>query len=116
MSQPPQGPPPPGWGDAAPTGPPPKKSHVVEYVVGALVGVIGLMLLSLLGLGLADSASATVLIWSGPVLTLAIYIAVAVSRRTRYWGIGLLIGYFLASILLGGACIALLAAFSSGGA
>jgi len=43
---------------------------------------------------------------------LLIPIVLMLSPATRWWGAGILIGFFLTLIVLGGACVALISTFS----
>ena len=49
----------------------------------------------------------------GPVSWLAVAIALIVGKSTRPWGLGILIGGFGMLIILGGACVALLASLDA---
>ncbi len=46
------------------------------------------------------------------MLGLALPVVLVSRPVTRWWGVGLLIGFFLGLIVLGGACVALIASFS----
>ena len=46
------------------------------------------------------------------VVGLLIPLVLLLNESTRWWGVGILIGYFLTLIVLGGACVALIASFS----
>lgn len=107
MSYVPTDPPPPeGYGP--PGAPPRRKGHWLEIVLGALIGGIGVLVLTFAGLvGLGGPISLGSL-FIGPAVTLAVGVGLLFSPRTRWWGTGILIGFFVALIVLGGACVALL--------
>ena len=108
MSQPPGPPPgpPPGYG---PPGPPPASSgRTLPLVVGGLLGGVDVVVTTLLGLGVGSSVDSFSLAFVGPVLGLAIPVVLLFNVATRRWGVGMLIGYFLTLIVLGGACAAIL--------
>jgi hypothetical protein len=46
------------------------------------------------------------------VVGLLIPLVLLSNHSTRWWGVGILIGYFLTLIVLGGACVAIIASFS----
>ena len=109
MSQPPGPPPgpPPGYG---PPGPPPATpGRTLPLVVGALLGGVDIVVTTLLGLGVGGSVDSFSLAFVGPVVGLAIPVVLLFNPATRWWGVGMLIGYFLTLIVLGGACVALIA-------
>ncbi|CAN5587107.1 hypothetical protein BH10ACT10_BH10ACT10_27220 [soil metagenome] len=104
-------PPPPG-GPPYPPGPPPKQGHVVELLVGAILGGILLVVSGVLGLTLMGTTDNGVVFFAGPVLGLALPVVLMTRPATKWWGVGLLIGFFLALIVLGGACVALIVGLS----
>jgi hypothetical protein len=107
MSQPPQGPPPP-WGYYPPPPPqPPSPSNAWQIVCGAVIGLFGTVVAPFAGLGLADSLGFGVFVLSF-LLVPCVGIALLISAPTRPWGIGLIIGWAIALVLAGGACVALL--------
>jgi hypothetical protein len=71
-----------------------------------------LVISALLGLALMTTTENGAIFFVGPLLGLALPVALASRRATKWWGLGLLIGFFLALIVLGGACVALIAGFS----
>ena len=108
MSQPPGPPPgpPPGYG---PPGPPPASSgRTLPLVVGGLLGGVDVVVTTLFGLGVGSSVDSFSLAFVGPVVGLAIPVVLLFNPATRRWGVGMLIGYFLTLIVLGGACAAIL--------
>jgi hypothetical protein len=46
------------------------------------------------------------------VVGLLVPLVLLLNESTRWWGVGILIGYFLTLIVLGGACVAIIASFS----
>ena len=111
MSQPARRPPPPGYGP--PPAARPLPAARCPLVVGALLG----------GVDCRGHHAARPrcrrqrrhpgsLSFVGPVVGLAIPVVLLFSPATRWWGVGMLIGYFLTLIVLGGACVALIASFS----
>ncbi len=97
--------------------PEPKKGHALELIVGALGGGVALIVFGLGGIAVSAGSDQFFLagLVIGPVLALLIMVGMLFAPATRWWGIGLLIGYFLTLIILGGACVALIAAMSGGG-
>ena len=94
-----------------PPPPPPERGHTTALVAGAVLGAVLLVVSALLGLALMSSTNGAVF-FVGPVLGLALPIVLMTRPATRWWGVGLLIGFFLALIVLGGACVALLSSVS----
>ena len=112
MSQPPGPPPgpPPGYG---PPGPPPASpGRTLPLVVGALLGGVDIVVTTLFGLGVGGSVGSFSLAFVGPVVGLAIPVVLLFNAATRWWGVGMLIGYFLTLIVLGGACAVILYSLS----
>ena len=93
-------------------GPPPKQGHVVELVVGAILGGVLLVVSGLVGVALMGTMDNGAIFFVGPLLGLVLPVVLMTRPVTRWWGVGLLIGFFLALIVLGGACVALIASFS----
>ncbi len=102
-------PPPPGqYGPLPGHGPPPKPGHATELIVGSVLGG-GLVLVSgFVGLMLLNLTENGAIFFVGPLLGLGLPIVLAARPATKWWGIGLLIGFFLTLIVLGGACVALI--------
>ncbi len=103
--------PPPAQPPAPPPGrygPPPKQGHALELVLGALLGGIDVVLATFVAFGLVGSTSSGVGFLVGPVVGLLIPVVLLFNASTRWWGVGILIGFFLTLIVLGGACVALL--------
>ena len=94
-----------------PPPPPPERGHTTALVAGAVLGAVLLVVSALLGLALMSSTNGAVF-FVGPVLGLALPLVLMTRPATRWWGVGLLIGFFLALIVLGGACVALLSSVS----
>ena len=94
-----------------PSPPPPERGHTTALAAGAVLGAVLLVVCALLGLALMSSTNGAVF-FVGPVLGLALPIVLMTRPATRWWGVGLLIGFFLALIVLGGACVALLSSVS----
>ena len=109
MSQPP-GPPPPGYGPPPPAASP---GRTLSLVVGALLGGVDLVVTTLLGIGVGSSTSSFYVSFLGPLVGLAIPIVLLFNVATRWWGVGMLIGYFLTLIVLGGACAVILTSLGS---
>ena len=110
MSQPPV--PSPGLGP--PPGPagPPKKGHSLELLVGAILGGVDAVVTGLLGVAVSANVANGAWGFAPPVVGLLIPVVLLLNESTRWWGVGILIGYFLTLIVLGGACVALISAFS----
>ncbi|HET6626166.1 MAG TPA: hypothetical protein VFG63_07235 [Nocardioidaceae bacterium] len=112
-------PPPPG-----PTGPPEpsgrptqpgpaKRNRTALIIFGALISVVATVLGPLAALFLGDSIGFLGAGLLTPVLCLLVGIALLFSERTRPWGLGLLIGFFVMLIVGAGACVLVLMSFSS---
>lgn len=111
MSQPPV--PSPGFGPPpGPAGPPPKKGHSLELLVGAILGGVDAVVTGLLGVAVSANVANGAWGFAPPVVGLLIPVVLLLNESTRWWGVGILIGYFLTLIVLGGACVALISAFS----
>ena len=90
-------------------GPPPKQGHWLEILVGALLGGIDAVASGLIGIALAGNISNGAWFFLPLVIGLLIPVVMMFNASTRWWGVGILIGYFLTVIVLGGACVALIA-------
>jgi len=99
---------PPG-GHPPPPQPLPKKSHVLELVVGSVLGAVDLAVSGVVGVSLVAVSNSGALFLLGPLLGLLLPVALMFSDKTRWWGVGILIGFFVSLIVLGGACVALIA-------
>jgi hypothetical protein len=97
-------PPPPGYG-----APPPKPGHAAELIVGAVLGGVLVLVSGFVGLMLLSITENGAIFFVGTLLGLVLPIVLAARPATKWWGIGLLIGFFLTLIVLGGACVALIA-------
>ena len=89
-------------------GPPPKRSKVglwIGILIGALMPFVGFGALWLVPGG--DFAGiAGLVLWGG---TIVAGIVLLFFEQARWWGVGILIGFFGALIIGAGACIALIA-------
>jgi hypothetical protein len=81
--------------------------------VGALLGGVDIVVTTIFGLGVGSSVNSVSLAFVGPVVGLAIPVVLLFSTATRWWGVGMLIGYFLTLIVLGGACAVILMGLTS---
>jgi hypothetical protein len=81
----------------------------VEILVGAVLGGVDAVACGLVGLTLLANSDNGAWFFLPLVIGLLIPIALMFSPATRWWGVGILIGYSLAVIVLGGACVALIA-------
>ena len=70
-----------------------------------LLGAVGGERLGLLGFGLV-----------APLLVLVTGVVLVIPDRTRRWGSGLLMGFMVSLVLGAGACVVLIASYSSMGA
>jgi len=104
MTQPPV--PPAGYGA------PPKRGHTLELLVGALLGGVDAVVTGVLGVVVAGNVGNGVWSFGPPVVGLLVPVVLLLNESTRWWGVGILIGFFLTLIVLGGACVALISAFS----
>lgn len=112
MSQPP-GPPPPGYGYGPPPGPPPSPGRALPLIVGTVLGGVDLGVTALLGIGFIGATDADWTFFLGPVVGLLIPVLLLFRTNTRWWGVGMLIGFFLALIVIGGACAAILVSINN---
>jgi hypothetical protein len=101
---PPPGPPPP---------PPPRKGHALEVLLGAVIGGVALPVLTVAGVAPLVAALGGGALLLGPGLLLAVGIGLMIAKETRPWGVGILIGGFVVLIVLGGACVAILAGLNA---
>lgn len=116
MTQPPPGPPGPPWGGYPPTGsPPPKRGRGWEIFGGVVVGGISAILVPLILIAIAagSSSSGAVEVIVGLVLVPLIGIGLLFGKAPRPWGIGILIGWAIAVIVVGGACVAIIASLGN---
>ena len=103
----------PGYGPPpGPAGPPHKKGHTLELLVGAILGGVDAVVTGLLGVVVAGNIANGTWGFAPPVVGLLVPVVLLFNESTRWWGVGVLIGYFLTLIVLGGACVALISAFS----
>lgn len=91
---------------------PPKKGHALELVVGAVIGGVDVVVTGALGLVMSANIANGAWGFAPLVVGLLIPLALLLDASTRWWGVGILIGYFVALIVLGGACVAIIASFS----
>jgi hypothetical protein len=115
VSQPP-GPPPPGYGPPGyPPMPPQRPSRTLPLLLGAVLGGVDVVVTTLFGAGLIGVTESGWLFFVGPAIGLLVPVSLLFPASTRWWGVGLLIGYFATLIVLGGACLALIAGLNSAG-
>ena len=91
---------------------PPEKGHTLELVLGAVVGGVDVVIPGVLGLVFSANFANGAWGFAPLVVGLLIPLVLLLNESTRWWGVGILIGYFLTLIVLGGACVALIASFS----
>jgi hypothetical protein len=107
MTQPPSGPPP--WGHyPPPPGGQPKRGRGWEIFGGVVVGGIATVVLPLMSLAVVDQTGFGAIIVAlllVPILGLGLLF----SASSRPWGLGILIGWAVALIVVGGSCVAILA-------
>lgn len=115
MTQPPTGPPqdPPPWGyyPSPEPQPQPKRSRGWEIFAGVVVGGIATVVLPLMSLVVVEQVGLGAIIVAlllVPVLGLGLLF----SPSPRPWGIGILIGWAIALIVVGGSCVAIIASLS----
>ncbi len=106
---PPLGPPPPG---------PATPGRTAPLLIGAVLGGADAVVTGVLGLGLGLGAlgPGNGSTWLGvlvPVLGLLLPVGMLFGAGTRWWGVGMLIGYFAALVVLGGVCAVVLAGLTS---
>ena len=92
--------------------PPPRKGHSLELLVGAVLGGADAVVTGILGVIVSVNVSNGVWSFAPPVVGLLVPVVLLLDESTRWWGVGILIGYFLTLIVLGGACVAIIASFS----
>jgi len=112
MTQPPQEPPP--WGHyPPPPGPPPQSGHGMKIFGGIMIGGFATFFLPLLSLGIIDSTGIGFgAIFVALLLVPVIGIGLLFGEPTRRWGIGLLIGWAIVLIVVGGSCVAIIASLN----
>ena len=118
MTQPPTGPPvePPPWGHYPQPMPRPEKGRGWEIFGGVVVGGISAILLPLIVLGIASGTGAGfggVEVLLGLVLVPLVGIGLMFGKASRPWGLGILIGWAIAVIVVGGACVAIIASLNA---
>lgn len=118
MTQPPTGPPnePPPWGHYPQPNPQPKRGRGWEIFGGVVVGGISAILLPLIVLAIAAGAGSNfgpVEVILGLALVPLIGIGLLFGKGTRPWGVGILIGWAIAVIVVGGSCVAIIASLNA---
>jgi hypothetical protein len=109
MTQPPTGPPQgPPWGHHPPPGSQPNRGRGWEIFGGVVVGGIATVILPLMSLAVADQAGLGAIIVA-LLLVPALGLGLLFSKSARPWGLGLLIGWAAALIVVGGSCVAIIA-------
>ncbi|WP_134766670.1 hypothetical protein [Nocardioides sp. 1609] len=103
----PPGLPPGGYG----YGPPPKRSRAPQIILGTLIGGVASVIAPVVGLAASGDTITPVFVAIAVVPLVAI--GLMFSAATRPWGIGILIGWAIVAIVVGGACVALIAALSN---
>ena len=91
---------------------PPKEGHALELVLGSVIGGVDAVVTGVLGLVMSANIANGAWGFAPLVVGLLIPLVLLLNESTRWWGVGILIGYFLTLIVLGGACVALIASFS----
>jgi hypothetical protein len=91
---------------------PPKKGHALELVLGAVIGGVDVVITGVLGLVASANFANGAWGFAPLVVGLLVPLGLLLNESTRWWGVGILIGYFLTLIVLGGACVAIIASFS----
>ena len=114
MTQSPPGPPegPPPWGHYPQPNPQPKRGRGWEIFGGVVVGGFAAILVPLVVIAIvADSGSefGAVEVVLGLALVPILGIGLLFAKASRPWGTGILIGWAVAVIVIGGSCVALLA-------
>ncbi|NUR05793.1 MAG: hypothetical protein HOQ22_16100 [Nocardioidaceae bacterium] len=95
----------------APYGPPPRKSHWPEIIGGGFIGGFDAVVSGAIGLAVVTSIENGLWFFLPVVIGLLIPVVLLANAATRWWGVGILIGFFLTVIVLGGACVAIIASF-----
>jgi hypothetical protein len=91
---------------------PPEKGHALELVLGAVIGGVDVVVTGVLGLVMSANFANGAWGFVPLVVGLLIPVVLLLNGSTRWWGVGILIGCFLTLIVLGGACVAIIAGFS----
>lgn len=94
------------------SGPLPKRGHRLELLVGAVLGGADAVVTGILGVVVATNVTNGVWSFAPPVVGLLVPVVLLLNESTRWWGVGILIGFFLTLIVLGGACVALISSVS----
>ena len=106
---PPTPPPPPPGGDSDGPAPVPPKPPRRSRLTGAFLGIV--FVIVLIGVGLQVSNGPTVIL-GGFILAVVVSTIAMASTRTRSYAAGFLIAVAATAIVLGGACIGLIALVS----
>lgn len=116
MTQPPTGPPqgPPPWGHYPPPGSQPPRGRGWEIFAGVVIGGVAAVVVPILvlaaasgfGIGFAEIIVSIVLV---PIVGVGLLFGTG----SRPWGIGILIGWAIALIVIGGSCVAILASLGN---
>ena len=89
--------------------PPPQPGHWLEILLGAVIGGVDAVASGIVGLFFAGNIDNGAWFFLPLAIGLLIPVVLMLSPATRWWGVGILIGFFLTVIVLGGACVALIA-------
>jgi hypothetical protein len=82
----------------------------VELLVGAVIGGADAVVTGVLGVIVSANVPNGGWSFGPPAIGLLIPVVLLLNESTRWWGVGILIGFFLTLIVLGGACVALISA------
>lgn len=105
---PPHGPYGPAYVQPAPTGLP----TWAQIVLGGLIGLLASVGSPLVAFGLAGiDAPVEVLVLLVTVIPPLLASPLLIARATRSWGVGIMLGLALGSLVLGGACVSLLTGY-----
>jgi hypothetical protein len=77
--------------------------------LGAVIGAVALPVLTFAGIAVFGPGGLVV----GPLAWLVVGVALMFGKSNRPWGLGILIGGFGMLVILGGACVAILASLNA---
>ena len=113
MTQPPSGPPGgPPWGGYPQPGPQPRRGRGWEIFGGVVVGGIATIVLPLMSLAVVEQVGFGAIIVA-LLLVPVLGVGLLLSDSSRPWGVGILIGWVVALIVVGGSCVAIIASLSN---
>lgn len=87
--------------------PPQEPGKALPLALGAVAGAMGLPVLVFLGVLVGETLNVFGFVWLAPLVVPLAGVGLLVADRTRWWGAGVLIGFFGMLIIGAGACVLL---------